>query len=22
MVYIHSDKWEEAIHKTNFIEFL
>jgi hypothetical protein len=22
MVYIHSDKWEEMIQKTNFIEFL
>ena len=22
MVYIHSDKWEEMIHRTNFIEFL
>lgn len=22
MVYIHSDKWEEMIGKTNFIEFI
>lgn len=22
MVYIHSDKWEEMISKTNFIEFI
>lgn len=22
MVYIHSDIWEEAIHKTNFFEFV
>ena len=22
MVYIHSDKWEEMIAKTNFIEFI
>ena len=22
MVYIHSDKWEQVIQKTNFIEFL
>ena len=22
MVYIHSDKWEEHIAKTNFIEFI
>ncbi|CDW81512.1 kinesin-associated protein 3 [Stylonychia lemnae] len=22
MVYIHSDRWEEAVHKTNFIEFV
>lgn len=22
MVYIHTDKWEEMIHKNNFIEFI
>lgn len=22
LVYIHSDRWEEVIQKTNFIEFL
>jgi len=22
MVYIHSDKWEEVIARTNFIEFI
>ena len=22
MVYIHSDKWEEVIKETNFIEFI
>ena len=22
MVYVHTDKWEEIINKTNFIEFM